>query len=160
GLLVRPLPAVPRQDQIVALAGTREGGKCCAFSYPNFLDFYSRTQSFEGIFAFRLSPMNLSTSGRPEIVPGMIVSSNYFDVLQVTPQIGRMFRHEDDLAPLASPVAVIGDRLWHRQFSADRNIVGTTQILNGRAFTIVGVAPAAFQGTFVGYSIDVWVPLM
>ena len=160
GLLLRPLSGVPAQEQIVAVAGVREGGRCCSFSYPNFVDFRDRAKSFEGFFGFRLSPMNLSVSGSPEIIPGMIVSTNYFAVLQVQPQLGRMFRADDDRARSATPIAVIGDRLWRRRFNARPDIIGTTQLLNGRAFTVIGVAPPEFQGTFVGYSIDVWVPAM
>jgi len=160
GLLLRPLSGVPAQEQIVAVAGVREGGSCCSFSYPNYVDFRDRTKSFEGFFGFRLSPMNLSVSGTPEIVPGMIVSTNYFEVLQVQPQLGRTFSAVDDRARSSSPVAVIGDRLWRRRFNAKPDIIGATQLLNGRAFTVIGVAPPEFQGTFVGYSIDVWVPAM
>ena len=86
------------------------------------------------------------------------VTETYFDVLGVKTAQGRLLG-PGDVQPSAPPAAVIGHALWRRGFDSDPAAVGTTILLNGRAFTIVGVAPARFSGIDAGRSIDIWTPL-
>src|SRR5215207_3797004 len=65
----------------------------------------------------------------------------------------------DDRVPGASPFIVISDRLWRARFSGDTAVIGRGVRLNGRPFTIIGVAPPGFLGTFTGFAIDGWVPV-
>jgi MacB-like periplasmic core domain len=90
-----------------------------------------------------------------------MVSGNFFDVLGVKPLLGRTFSAEEQAErPGGAPVAVIGETLWRRRFQADPNIAGRVIKLNQKAFTIIGVTPAAFPGTINGLNFDLWVPLM
>ena len=93
-----------------------------------------------------------------ERIWGQLVSANFFDVLQVTPSLGRSFRPDEE-AEGAGPVAVISDALWRRRFSSSADAIGQTIQLNGHALTIVGVAPPGFHGVMVGLLLDVWVPV-
>ena len=86
------------------------------------------------------------------------MSPNYFAVLGVQPVLGRGFAAEEATGRNAHPVTVISYRTFRERYHADPRIIGKTQVLNGLRHTIVGVAPAGFAGTFVGYAIEFWVP--
>jgi predicted permease len=94
-----------------------------------------------------------------ERVFGNIVSGNYFDVFGVPAAIGRTFSAAEDTNPGAHPVVVLGDGLWRRRFNADTNVLGTSTVINGRPFTIIGVAPAGFAGMELGENPQLWVPM-
>jgi len=89
---------------------------------------------------------------------GLMVSGNYFDLLQVRPFLGRGFLPEEDSTPNGHPVAVLGYRFW-KKIGGDTGIVGSTITLNSRQFTVIGVAPASFTGVDIGFAPDLWVPL-
>ncbi len=89
-----------------------------------------------------------------------MVSGNYFDVLRVTPARGRLIAPSDDRAGTAEDVCVISDRLWQREFGSEPGVVGSTLKVDGRNFTIIGVATAEFAGIKIGTSRDLWVPLL
>src|SRR5262249_233706 len=85
---------------------------------------------------------------------------NFFDVLGVHAQRGRLISTEDDKTPGAHPVAVISQGLWQRRFAGDPNVVGRQLLLNGNTFTIIGVVPAGFDGLQLGITRDLYVPMM
>src|SRR5262249_18197510 len=122
-------------------------------------------QSFSGLIAYRMTSAAISNTGggrddRAEVVWGETVSGNYFDVLGAPPALGRGFRPEEDLSPDTHPVVVLGQGLWKRRFNADPTIVGQSVYLNGRPFTVIGVAPEQFTGTKFPLRMEFWVPLM
>jgi predicted permease len=159
GVVLRPMAGVPEQDRVVAIAGIRQpGDRCCVFSYPDYVDYRDQNSVLEGIVAGELIGPTSSGDGKAERVIGQIVTGNYFDVLRVEAQLGRTFLPDEDRFPMASPVVVISDGFWRRRFGADPTVVGRTILLNRFPFTIVGVAPPRFIGTFVGYSLDLWTP--
>ena len=80
-------------------------------------------------------------------------------MLGLTPTVGRLLRPEDDQEPGASPVVVLGHDYWRTRFDANSDVVNQTLIVNGQAFTIVGVAPAGFNGTNVLSRPQVFIPL-
>jgi predicted permease len=82
-----------------------------------------------------------------------VVSDNYFAILGVQPALGRMLAPGDEMA------AVISHRFWQSRFGADPAVIGRTVILNGLAFTVIGVTPPQFFGVEVGKSTDVFLPL-
>jgi predicted permease len=84
------------------------------------------------------------------------VTANYFTTLGVKPTLGRGFAPDDERAA----VIVISDRFWRRRFAADSSALGTRIALNTHVFSIVGVAPAGFAGTFPGVDVDVWFPAL
>lgn len=161
GIVLKPLGGAADQNRIVAVAGVRQpGDRCCTFTYPDYKDFNEHNSVFDGILAAELAEINLSSGGDPVRIAGQTVSWNYFKVLGIKPLLGRFFLPEEDEAPLTSPVSVISYGLWQRRYGGDPNIVGKTQILNNRNFTIIGVAPEDFIGTFTGFAIDIWTPIM
>ena len=105
------------------------------------------------------APLNLSTSGEPEQVFGAIVSGNYFAVLGVKAALGRTFLPEEDKVDGKYPVVVLSHRLWNRRFGADRNLIGKEISLNRQNFTVLGVTPRVFRGTFAIGRADLFVPM-
>jgi macrolide transport system ATP-binding/permease protein len=160
GILLRPFPAVAGQDRLVVLGSTARGAsRIQAVSWPDFLDFQNGCTGFESFIADRLVATTLSIGDRAERAPGSVVSANYFDALGVRPILGGGFRPEEDFGRNAHPVTVISHQLWRERFGSDPTVIGRTQVLNGVPHTIVGIAPPRFMGTFVGYSIQFWVPV-
>jgi predicted permease len=167
-LLMRPLP-VPAAHELVNLGapGPKPGSTSCnqsgdceeIFSYPMFRDLERVQESFTGIAAHRIIGVNLAYSGQTESARGLLVSGSYFPVLGINPTIGRLFTPEDDKAPGASFLAVISHEYWRRRFQEDPGVVGQSLIVNGHPFTIIGVAPAGFEGTTLGVRPSVFVPI-
>jgi predicted permease len=128
-------------------------------SYPNYEDYRDHNQVFSGLVAQIFAPLNLSTRGEPEQVFGAVVSGNYFDVLGVKAAVGRVFIPEEDSVEGKYPVVVLSHQLWNRRFGGDRNLIGKEISLNRQNFTVVGVTPRAFRGTFAIGGPDLFVPM-
>jgi putative ABC transport system permease protein len=159
--LQRQLRGIPNADRYVAINATTPSRNDISLSYPDFVDLREgRPASVEDVIAFTLAPMNLRVDGEAERTFGGLVSGNYFDALGVTFPIGRGFRPEENRTPNSHPVVVFSHRFWQRRFGADPAWLGRTVTLNGRAFTLVGVAAEDFRGTEPYLNLDLWVPMM
>ena len=158
-ILLRPLP-VDHPEQLVAVTPVSKSSNFSNFSYPNYVDFRDKNQVFSGLLAWRFAPMSLSVSGRNERIWGYLVTGNYFEVLGLTAFRGRIFTQDEDRSPGANPVAVISYGSWQSRFGSDPDIAGKTITLNGRSFTVVGVAPEGFTGTEIMFTPEIWVPMM
>jgi predicted permease len=131
-----------------------------AFSYPVYRQLRAQNRVFDDLFAFRLTEMNATIRGEAQRVRTEMVSGNYYAELGVSPQFGRAIQPSDDLEPGQSPVAVISDGLWERQFGRSQAALGQTIKLNDTPVTIVGVNRRGFTGAqSVQESPDVFVPL-
>jgi macrolide transport system ATP-binding/permease protein len=157
GILLRPFPMVTRQDRMLALTGTDRNGRTDA-SWPDLQDLKKNCTLVEDFIAEHIGGAVLSIGERAENATGSVVSSNYFDALGIRPILGRTFEPAEDTGRNAHPVTVISYQAWQNRFHGDPAIVGKTQRLNGVPYTIVGVTPEGFYGTFVGYSFQFWVP--
>jgi predicted permease len=153
--LLDPLPGVPRGSELAILRCTEPAQGGMSLSYLDYLD-YAATPGV-GVLVQDDIALTLGGPGQPERRWGQIVSENFFDVLQVSPALGRGFTAED--ARTRAAVAVISHDLWTRRFSADPGIVGRSMLVNTQPFTVVGVAPRGFRGSLVGLSLDAWIPL-
>jgi predicted permease len=159
GILLRPYPGVVQQDRIVAVAGTVRGTPGFdSMSWPDFMDLARGTTSFSSFIAAKITGATLTGSDRADRLSGLLVSANYFDALGVRLARGRGFLAGEDVGANAHPVTVIGYRFWRDHFRGDPDVVGKTIGFNGVPHTIVGVAPEEFLGTFVGYTIQFWLP--
>jgi len=159
-ILLRPLPGVTQEEQLVELYTSSPGLRFGAVSYPDYVDYRDGNQVFSGLLAQRITPVSLSSGGNNEIVASAIVSGNYFTALDVKPVLGRAFSPEEDQTPNSHPVAVISHSLWQRGYGGDPGILGKSMIVNSQSFSIIGVAPEGFVGTIVGLAPDIWFPLM
>jgi putative ABC transport system permease protein len=127
-------------------------------SYLNFQDFEKQNTAFSAMAAYTFAFIGMTRGADTLNVNGLLVSGNYFDLLQVKPVVGRTFLPEEDSTPNGHPVVVLGYRFW-KKIGGDPAIVGTAITLNGRAFTVIGVAPASFTGVDVGFAPDMWLPM-
>jgi predicted permease len=157
GILLRPYPLVSSQDRMVAVAGTDRNGRT-AVSWPDFEDFRKNSRLVESFVAEHIFGTTLSIGERAQRATGSVVSANYFQALGIHPILGRAFEPDEDTGRNAHPVTVISYQAWKDRYGFDPAIVGKSQMLNGVKHTIVGVAPEGFFGTFVGYSLQFWVP--
>jgi predicted permease len=128
-----------------------------AFSYPEYLYFRDRSAAFAGTVA---SSWPLRVQGENEEFLAQTVSGNYFATLGIRAVLGRTFLPEEDSAPGAHPVVVLSHAFWERRYHQDPLVLGRTLMLNGSAFTIIGVAPENSPGTAVTpQPIDMWAPI-
>lgn len=157
-LLLRPLP-VGQADQLVQIYTTDShfAGKS-SNSYLNFLDYAKQNTVFSGIAAYRFAVLGITRGSETSNGFGQIVSGNYFDLLQVPIRMGRGFLPEEDSTPNGHPVVVLGYRFW-KKLGGDTGIIGSNITINGRQFTVIGVASANFTGIDVGVAPDLWVPM-
>ena len=142
---------------LVTTANTTKLG----MSYPNCQDYAKENQVFSGLSCI-VGPLPLTWSGgaEPKQVLGQMVTANYFNVLGLTPVRGRFFLPDEDTKPGGNNVAVLSYSLWVNKFGSDPNIVGKTLTLNATPFTVIGVGPRGFKGTFVfGGAEEVWIPV-
>ncbi|MBP1596232.1 MAG: hypothetical protein H6Q05_1609 [Acidobacteria bacterium] len=128
-------------------------------SLPNYEDFRDQNEVFSGLVAQAFPALSLSAGGEPERVVGAIVTGNYFDVLGIKAAAGRTFLPEEDDVEGRNPVVVLSHRLWQRRFGGDRDLIGRQIVLNRYDYTVVGVAPEGFRGTFAIGGPDVFVPM-
>lgn len=159
-LLLRPLPVDKPQELAAVYTSDFSSGELGASSYPDYVAFRDRNQSFSGLVLYVPQPLSLNVDGVNERTFGEIVSGNYFSVLGLRPALGRGFLPEEDRKPGAAAVTVISHKFWQTRFGGDAAIVGRNIKLNGQPFTIVGVAPEKYTGLLRGIAVDWWVPAM
>ncbi|MGD0731304.1 MAG: ABC transporter permease [Terracidiphilus sp.] len=130
------------------------------FSYPMYKDLRDQNQVFSGILATdRISSVGVSWRNQAENKDGEIVSGNYFQLLGLRPEVGRLFTEQDDTAKNANPVVVLSYGYWKARFAASRDVVGKTLLINGHPFTIIGVAPRNFDSAIGGSKPGVFLPI-
>ncbi len=157
--LLRPLP-IAQADRFVALSNSATGRLFPTFSYPNYKDFRDRTDVFAGLIAYRFAPLSLSHDGINERLWGYTVTGNYFEVLGLKPALGRLISWDDDRTRGAHPVTVISHQCWQQRFGGNPAILGKEVIVNGRNFSVIGVAPPGFVGTEIIAAPEMWFPMM
>ena len=130
------------------------------FSYPLYRRLRDENHVFTGLLASgQTGRLDVEVGGAPQDAHGRLVSGNYFQVLGVSPIAGRTFSPDEDRVPGMSPVVVISYDYWMNRFGRDPKTPGRTLMINGTAFTVIGVAPPRFSGEVVGSPADIWIPL-
>src|SRR3954447_13370928 len=154
GVLLSPL-AGRDPDRLVMLWESTQNTPRIPLSYPDYLDWRQRARSFEDIAVYSgFDQLTMTGEGDPERVHAGLASGSLFTVFDVKPGSGRLLAPRDD-RPDAEPVAVITDGFWHRRFAADPRVVGRPILLDGNAYTIVGVLPPSFRIA----GAEAWLPL-
>ena len=158
-LFLRTLP-VRDPSHLVNVFQTRANCEFCALSYPDYVYYRDHNHVFSDLAAhYSFAPINLVVSGESTEINGSVISGNYFSVVGVRPFLGRFFLSDEDAIPGKNPVAAISYALWQRRFAGDPQILGKSIILNGTAFTVIGIAPRDFYGVVLGgLANDVWIP--
>ena len=167
-IVTRPLP-VPRAQELVNLtspgpkrgstSNNSAGPREAIFSYPMWRDLREQQSVFTGIAAHRSLSINLAFRGQTQAGDAMLVSPEYFSVLQLQPALGRLLNADDDLGMGEPRIAVLSHSYWMRQLGGASDVVNQTLRVNGELLTIVGVAHEGFEGTTIGTRPQVFVPL-
>ena len=168
-LLLKMLPVQnPKQLVVIGdpqMANNRSNGtpRTDNFSYPLYKEIRDRNSVFNGVCAaatdHRVEVDTLQGNPSGEKVNGRMVSGDYFQVLGVNAAAGRVFSDSDDTAESANPVVVLSYAFWRDKYALSPAAIGKEIRLNGNPFTIVGVAPAGFEGDVVGEHMALFVPL-
>jgi predicted permease len=152
--LLSPLPLVPESDRLVQLLTRAPGGDLWSVSYPSFRDWAARNQVFEAVSVSSLEQVGVRFDQGVERAWATTTSDDFFDVMRVRAIHGRTFRPGEEAA--AAPVVVLGHEFWERQFQSDPGVVGTTLVINGDGFEVIGVLPPKFGGAYVGLNLDLY----
>ena len=146
-VLFQPLPGT--DPARLVMIGRGESG---SFSYPDFRDLQARSRRLSGLTASFPMESDLDVDGVSEFVAAEVVAANYGPVLGVVPALGRWFTSDGE------PSAVISHAVWQARFGGSPTVIGRRVGSEAQSYTIVGVAPRAFTGTFAPYRTGIWVP--
>ena len=142
--LLRPLPFRDSERLVsVATANSRVHSSNGSTSYPDFADWKSQNQVFEKMSAYTDAAFTLTGQENPAHLEGASVSAEMFDVLGVSPELGRTFRPGEDEPN--HHVVIISDHLWKQQFAGDPGIIGRVITVDHAGYTVVGVMPPNFR---------------
>ena len=142
GVLLKPLP-YPESDRLVAVFQVSEGHHV-VMSGPNFVDAALHTNSFENAAASHRTRVVLTGEGEPVALEAAEVSASLFNVLRVTPLLGRTFNADED-TPGKTNVVVLSYGLWRDRFGAARDVIGRRIKIDGVPRDVIGVMPAGFS---------------
>ena len=147
-VLLRPLPySDPGRIAMVYHVPPQKsfpGMKIFAVSPANYLDWKSQSSVFEAMSILHGTTMTVTGKDQPEALPGLVVSSEFFQVFGAAPLMGRTFTPEEDMDGHGN-VVVLSYPFWQNHFGADPNVVGKSLAFNGQAYSIIGVMPALFH---------------
>src|SRR5882672_10076748 len=157
-VLFKPLPvAEPARLVDVFTSDSTGTVEYSTSSYPDYQDLSAQNDAFDGLVGY--SPMfaALNLDGRSRLAMGEIVTGNYFQVFGLGAALGRTILPSDDL-PGAPRVVMVSQRYWTRELGAAPDAVGRTLRIRGTPYTIVGVAPASFNGMVPILAPEMWMP--
>src|SRR5882724_1986545 len=156
-ILFEPLP-YPNAGRIMMIHEMRmDGGPSSGNAFGTYRGLVEQNRSFDAIAVMKSWQPTMTSATEPERLDGQRVSASYFQVLGVSPTMGRDFQASDD--QLNGPkVAILSDALWRRRFNSERTIVGRLVTLDDDSYTVIGVMPGAFENVLAS-SAEVWSPL-
>src|SRR5205085_4959706 len=116
-------------------------------------------RSIPEIAGYTDARLSLATRNEPEVVHAGVVTGNYFAVLRARAIAGRFFRADEDSVAGRDAGAGISQKLWQSSFDGRLDVVGQPIVLNGRSFSIVGIAPDTYRPMIGENAVDVWIPM-
>ena len=160
-MLLRTVP-VPEPEHLYVARYESRIPVAQRVSYPFFEQLRAGFPRTDGLATMsRVARMRLMTTGsEPQSASVQLVSGEFFGVLRLTPQIGRLLTVEDNRTLGDHSVTVISDSFWHRHFNAGADVLGREITFNGARFTIVGVTPPGFTGLWLESPVEAWIPVM
>ena len=157
-VLLRPLP-YPGAERLVFLWSGMGANDVGGSALPDYHAWRDQNKTFEGLGAFYYGDYNLSTSGdAPERIQGAYVTANLFQVLQVSPALGRPFAPEEEQFG-RHRVVLLSDKLWQRRFGGDPRIAGREIRLGGENYTVIGVMPRGMPFFDNLPETELWTPM-
>jgi putative ABC transport system permease protein len=157
GVLLRPLLWSDPDRLVIVWENDRASGTVREpASVPDYYDFAERNRSFQSMAFFLSAEQNLTQPGRDaERVNVAVLSAGVFDVLGVSPLIGRAFAEEEDV-PGGARVALLSESFWRTRFEGDRAVIGQTIMLDDSVYAVIGVMAAGVE--FPNATTDLWIP--
>jgi predicted permease len=159
GMLWRPLPVKDPQQIVCLVSRAKDVSFPTELSYPDVKDYRQLNAVFSDIIAYTPNPVNFGAQGRPERAWAYMVTGNYFSMLGVEPVRGRTFAPDEGVAIGKDPLMVLSYKFWQKRFGGDPAVIGQSVQVNNHAFTIIGVVPEAFRGTYYFLEPDFYLPL-
>ena len=161
GTMLHPIPGARNTSELVSLErGEWNISPAPPLSYLDYRDLREQNHTLEGILAYHHDWITLTGGGTaPQRIYIANVSSNYFDLLGVKPELGRFFLPEEETRPDAVPYVVVSYSLWKTRYAGDPAIVGKAIEIARHPVTVIGVTPKGFMGAMPGIRQDVWAPL-
>ncbi len=158
-IVLKTLP-VPEASRLVILRQRNEAFRMenCCFSYAFLRELRKADTGFEDVSATSEVEASLLDGDRRQQVTVELVSGNFFRLLRVRPQLGRLLDDSDDRVAQGSRACVISDRLWRSMFAASPDVIGRRIVLDKEPLQIVGVGPAGFKGSVLYGRRDVQIP--
>ena len=154
-------PAVREPDQIIEVYGRHPDFSYTPLTIADYRDFQrATTQVFSGSFGSLVTFVSRDLGDRVQNMSAEMVTGEYFGTLGLSPAAGRLLGPEDDVSKGAHAVVVLSWAYWSREFQRDPRAVGQQLRLNGRSYTIVGVAPREYPGNLRGLAPDVFLPIL
>jgi predicted permease len=159
-LLLRPMPvAHPEQISVLAFR-QRHGDTQNQFSVPDYRVVRSQTQNiFSDLAGYQIGIDGFSINGKADRLLTYYVTGNFFRMLGMQPAFGRLLLPEEGENVDSDPVIVLGYPYWQKRFGGNPDIVGKKVSLDGKPFTVVGVAPKGFYGPYPILEAQAYLPL-
>jgi putative ABC transport system permease protein len=157
-VMLRPLP-YPSPSQLVNVfeARLQKGIPSTGASYPDLEDWREQSRAFSHLAGLAFHKLTLTGRGEPMVVNTVVVTSDFFPLLEVKPVIGQTLL-PDDFQRGAAGTVVLSEKLWRSRFGADQKIIGSPISLDHRSFTVVGIMPAGFRSPFFSATDEIWIP--
>src|SRR6202171_888047 len=159
-VLLRPLP-YPEANRLVFLWSTMnsQGVPLSSSALPDYHGWLDLNKVFDVLAAFYNGDYNLTSAGHPpELIQGAYITSNLFQVLKISPSLGRLFTGEEEQFG-RHHVVLLSDGLWRRRFAGDRYIVGKDIKLGGESYTVAGVMPRGLPFFDNLPEVELWTPI-
>jgi predicted permease len=157
-LLLRPLPVANPSNLYVLTTVHQDNEQPHNVSWADYQDYRSGTTVFSDLAAYSIDFAALSADTQADRIAVSYVTGNYFPMLGIVPAHGRLILPSEGERFGADPVIVLGHRYWRTRFNADPSIVGRTVLVNARPFTVIGVVPESFTGTYALVEFEAYVP--
>jgi putative ABC transport system permease protein len=159
-VLLRPLP-YPQPDRLVFLWSTfnAQGVSTSGSALPDYHEWRDRNKVFDSLGGFYYGDFTLSAGNEaPEQIPGARVTTNFFQVLQVSPAFGRLFTPEEEQFG-KHRVVLLSDKLWQRRFAGSATVIGHEIRLDGEPYIVAGVMPRGMPFFDNLPEVELWTPI-
>ena len=158
--MVRPMP-VDHPEELVSLSTgpDRHGGITHGMSFPDLQDYRQEHATFVDIVGYNVKAAGLAVGNTTDRITMYSVTDNYFTLLGVRPEIGRLIQPNEGRARGDAPVIVLTHEYWQARFSGDPSVVGRPVRLNGLPFTVIGVTPPPFDGAHSLLRPSAYIPM-
>jgi putative ABC transport system permease protein len=154
-ILLKPFPFNDPSRLVSMWERNPKNGNRFTVAYPTYLDWRAQSTKLSDIAAYAGRSVAITEGDEPERIFGQLVSANLFPILGITPQIGRVFRPDEDKTG-APGVVLLSDGLWRRRYLSDSTIVGRVISINNLPYTVVGIMPPRFKFPQVS---ELWLPI-